>query len=206
MKHKILLDKHGSMAYNIYGDCLKTMTEENTTIEGMGKASIIPPPKLNMEKSNLDFSKSNLFEEKGVTINSFLSESKEIELEKITNGEIECKTDIVPSIKRRILIGLNTYGKHNLAQIAAYCNLPRSVIEGEIKKDPWYEEELEKGTVPCLTKAEIISRLCVEAETASKATERILAITKLMEYRGVSAPEGGSRNFCRTVMRFKKTS
>lgn len=120
-------------------------------------------------------------------------------------NETKCTSDGLTPYQRRVVIAVNAYGMHNLSQAASFVgNLSAKELRELVEKDENIKNALQNGEVPCFTKAELVSRLCVEAETANKASDKINAITKLMEFRGLAAPEGGSRNFSRTVMRFKK--
>ena len=143
---------------------------------------------------------------------SVYEEPKEsLELERIEerSRELDLPSDDFDQLKRRILIALHTYGLHNLHQVASFIGgrWTKEAVSKllESKEGEWYKKELaDPNKTPCWTKAELISRLCVEAETASSPKDRINAICKLMEFRGLAAPEGGSRNFSRTIMKFKK--
>ena len=140
-------------------------------------------------------------------------EERETEVEVYTEikqkGEVALPCDALDPLKRRILIAVHTYGinsSSSLKQIAAFCDLPLEVVNKIIdgsKTRNWLTEELEKGTIPCFTKAELIARLCVEAENAIAPKDRINSISKLMEFRGLTAPEGGSKSFQRIAMKFK---
>ena len=141
-------------------------------------------------------------------------EERETEVEVYTElpapkGEVSLPCDALDPLKRRFLIAVHTYGinsSSSLKQIAAFCDLPLEVVNKIIdgsKTRNWLTEELEKGTIPCFTKAELIARLCVEAENAIAPKDRINSISKLMEFRGLTAPEGGSKSFQRIAMKFK---
>ena len=139
-------------------------------------------------------------------------EERETEVEVYTEikqkGEVALPCDALDPLKRRILIAVHTYGinSHNsLKQIAAFCDLPLEVVNKivEGKDRNWLGKELAEGTIPCFTKAELIARLCVEAENAVAPKDRINSISKLMEFRGLTAPEGGSKSFQRIAMKFK---
>lgn len=126
-------------------------------------------------------------------------------------GEVQLPCDSLDPLKRRILIAIHTYGMNShegLKQIAAFCDIPLSVISQLVKettegKNNWLSSALKEGIVPCFSKAELISRLCIEAENASSSKDRINAVSKLMEFRGLTAPEGGAKSFQRIAMKFK---
>jgi hypothetical protein len=126
-----------------------------------------------------------------------------------SKGETQLPCDALDPLKRRILIAVHTYGinsQQGLKQIASFCDIPLQVVRdlvNGIKENNWLGEELKKGTIPCFTKAELIARLCVEAENAIAPKDRINSIGKLMEFRGLTAPEGGSKSFQRIAMKFK---
>lgn len=140
---------------------------------------------------------------------ALLNESEihnEIHLEEFVEKreEFDLKTDALNSLERRILIALYTYGTHDLNRAASWVGLSKDELCEIVRKSKNIKNSVESGEIPCWTKAELISRLCVEAETAPKASERITAITKLMEFRGLATPEGGARSFTRTIARFRK--
>ena len=126
-------------------------------------------------------------------------------------GEVQLPCDSLDPLKRRILIAVHTYGINShsaIKQIATFCDIPTQVIqelvEGAKRVPPnWLGAALSEQIVPCFTKPEIISRLCIEAENANSPKDRINSLTKLMEFRGLTAPEGGSKSFQRIAMRFK---
>ena len=126
-----------------------------------------------------------------------------IEAEKVEIKELELPTDQLDTIHRRVLIGIQAYGLHD-SRLASFCGL----LPAQLKKiidSKEIQDALKSGITPCWTKAELISRLCVEAETAKEAKTRILAITKLMEYRSITSPEGGARSFTRVIGRFGRS-
>lgn len=124
----------------------------------------------------------------------------EIEAEKVELNELTLPTDQLDSIYRRVLIGIHAYGLHD-NRLPGFCGLLPSQLKNIINSSE-VQEALKSGITPCWTKAELISRMCVEAETAKSNKDRILALTKLMEYRSVVAPEGGARSFTRVIGRF----
>ena len=153
--------------------------------------------------------KGSSFDSKIISLDAVRVEKQEIEIINETPLKIEkeliCKTDTIDPYKRRVLIAINTYGLHNLSAAASYIgNLTTKELRNLIETDEEIQKALREGEIPCFTKAELISRLCVEADTAQKSQDRIKAIEALMEFRGLAAPEGGSRAFARSVMRFKK--
>lgn len=144
-----------------------------------------------------------------VGVGAFGNVKQEIELIEEQNfpvqGEFHCETDQLTEIKRRIVIGIRTYGSHNLSQVSSFVGqISKQQIEKLLKEDGELQDILKNDKTVCWTKSELIARLCLEAETAQAPKDRINAISKLMEFRGISAPEGGSRNFARLVTRFKK--
>jgi hypothetical protein len=128
----------------------------------------------------------------------------EVEKEKTELIEKDLKTDSLNQLERRILIALHTYGLHDLSRAAQWTGLSEDELISELRTNKNIRNSIENEEIPCWTKAELISRLCVEAETAPRANERITAITKLMEFRGLAAPEGGAKSFTRTIARFRK--
>ena len=126
----------------------------------------------------------------------------EVLVEKV-NKNNELTTDQINYLKRRIIIGINTYGIHNLSAVASFVgSLSMKEIKDLIEKDNELRDSIEQGKIVCWTKAELIARLCIEAETASRSQDRINAITKIMEFRGLTKPEGGERSFSRVVTQF----
>lgn len=101
----------------------------------------------------------------------------------VPKAELHLPTDSLDALCRRVLIGINAYGLHD-PRIVGFTGLDRQQID-KLIKTPEMKKLLDSGVTPCWTKAELISRLCVEAETASASKDRIAAITKLMEYRSI---------------------
>lgn len=127
----------------------------------------------------------------------------EVELIEQKSEEIVLSTDQWEEIKRRFLIALNAYGKHDLSRIAAFINVSKNKIN-ELMNDETIKTALKNNEIPCWTKAEIISKLCVESEIARSSRDKITALSKLMEFRSMALPEGGSRNFTRVISKFRK--
>ena len=126
----------------------------------------------------------------------------ELQAEKVEIHELTLPTDQMESIYRRVLIGIHAYGLHD-NRLASFCGLLPAQLKNIIASEE-IQKALKEGVTPCWTKAELVSRLCVEAESAPTPRDRILAITKLMEFRSVTAPEGGARSFTRVIGRFGK--
>ena len=117
----------------------------------------------------------------------------------------ELTTDQISYIKRRIIIGLNTYGIHNLSAVSNFVGgLSLVQVKHLIENDSEIKNAINDGSIVCWSKAELIARLCIEAETASRSQDRINAITKIMEFRGLTRPEGGAQSFQRIVAQFIK--
>ena len=113
-------------------------------------------------------------------------------------GAVEKRIDNLEAIERKVLIGLSAYGKHNIRQIAAFANISTSWVEDILSKEEWKSEE-----IPCWTKAEIIARLCVESEVASRPQDRIAALSKLMEYRGLLDQQKTSNTFNQLIQSYQ---
>lgn len=113
-------------------------------------------------------------------------------------GEITLAADELDSLTRHILIGATAYGIHRLPAIVAYSGATEKQVREVIEE---YREEIKEGTY-CLTKSELVAKLSILSTTANKDADKLTAIKLLMDYRGLSAPEGGSRNFKRTVLKF----
>ena len=177
------------------------LTNENkpfTTIDGFRESNSIEFPKEN----SIEFPKENSIEfPKENSIEILHGEERKCELNKIQDAKI--KTDFFDSKKRRILIALHAYGIDD-PRIQAFLGMSRQDLLNILNTDQEIKEAIKNNEVPCWTQAEIIARMCVEAETAQRSAERITALNKLMEYRGLVAPEGGSRTFSRTVLKFKR--
>ena len=144
-----------------------------------------------------------------------ITEEKEIILENISTLPslplVEDNTyfDQFSSLQRRILIAAVSFGIHNYRMIANFVDLPLPQIK-ELSEDDksWLNLALlqinERGEIPCFNKAEIIARLCCEADASPSPKDRINALTKLMEFRGMTAPEGSAKSFQRIAMRFRR--
>lgn len=131
--------------------------------------------------------------------------ASEIVLEEHENKEVSLQTDHIPAIERRLLIAYHAYGSHNLTQIAAFVGLPLKQIERMIQS-PSIQFALKNNHIPCWTGAELIARLSVEAEVATRTQDRIAALKLLMEYRSMTLPEGGSRGFKRIAAKFSSSN
>lgn len=112
--------------------------------------------------------------------------------------QLELNSDNLDSLKRRVAIAILAFGDND-SRISAW--LGREL--GELRNDPEVIRAIKDGA--CLTQAEIAARLSIIADTANQDKDRLTALKLLMEYRGIAAPEGGSRSFSRTIMRFKKS-
>ena len=126
-----------------------------------------------------------------------------IELIGSTKNEVKLASDEMEPIKRRILIGIHTYGQGGIREIASYINqsvewTKKYIKDNEKEIKEWLSDS---SRTPCLTKAELVSRLCVEAETAATTKDRIASIKLLMDFRGLTS-DGGSKSFARIAMRF----
>lgn len=111
-------------------------------------------------------------------------------------------SDTKTAMVRKVIIGIHTYGADD-NRLISFTGLSRTQLKVIIESEE-VQQSIKMGEVVCWTKAEIIARLAIEADRAPKASERILALTKLMEYRGLAAPEGGARGFERIIQRFNK--
>ncbi len=116
--------------------------------------------------------------------------------------ERELTGDDKSALIRKCIIGIHTYGKDD-SRLPSFLGLSKAQTKELVEREE-VQQSISNGEVICWTKAEIIARLAVEADRAPKASERILALTKLMEYRGLAAPEGGARGFERIIQRFNK--
>ena len=104
-------------------------------------------------------------------------------------------------------IYLNVYGLHDLERAAQWIGgITEEELIHELKTNENIRDAIKNEEITCWTRAELIGRLCIEAESAPRAGERIAAVTKLMEFRGLATPEGGARSFTRTIARFRKSS
>ena len=112
-------------------------------------------------------------------------------------GEIRLAGDELEYVVRHVLIGAVTYGIHAVNKIAIFAGCTVNQAQ-EILKEHGHKVGTETF---CLTKQEIMARLSVLATNGNDGT-KLTALKMLMEFRGVGAPEGGSRNFKRTVMKF----
>jgi hypothetical protein len=134
--------------------------------------------------------------------------SHEIELiqKQEANVGIEFSSDQLNDIKRRLLIAINAYGTHDIPRIVSFVGaLTGKQVKELLDSDPEVVAVIKKREMVCFTKPEIVARLCIEAETARSSKDRIAALTKLMEYRGMAAPEGGSKTFSRMVLKFQQS-
>jgi hypothetical protein len=113
-------------------------------------------------------------------------------------NEIILDSDQLESQTRHILIAATAFGTHQLNEIAVFagCTVTRA---REVIKEK--EKEIQDG-IHCLTKGELVAKLSILATRAGKDADKLTAIKMLMDFRGLSAPEGGSRSFKRTVMKF----
>ena len=112
-------------------------------------------------------------------------------------GEIVLDSDQLESIVRHVLIGANAFGIHQIKEIALFAGVTTTRTQ-EILAE--HGSKLKDG-VYCLTKPEILARLSI---IACKSTDnnKLRALQLLSEFRGTALPEGGSRNFKRTIMKF----
>ena len=138
-----------------------------------------------------------------------LVEGEKEEFRQLTVETGECNDELDP-LKRKLLMAAAVYGIENPRKIANQCEIPLSVVEQVIEnkngESNWFHDSLRKNDINCFTKAELVARLCIEAENGKTGKDRIAALTKLMEFRGMTVPEGGARSFSRTVLRFKRIS
>ena len=134
-------------------------------------------------------------------------EKEKVELEKVVTEERDLKTDSLNNLERRILIAINVYGLHDLEKASQWVGgITEEELINELKENQNIRNAIKNEEIACWTRAELIGRLCIEAESAPRAGERIAAVTKLMEFRGLATPEGGARSFTRTIARFRKSS
>jgi hypothetical protein len=71
-------------------------------------------------------------------------------------------------------------------------------------RDPEVQDAFEKGAT--WTREEIVAKISMEAEFAQRPQDRLNALRMLMEYRGISEPQGGARSFERIMMNYRKST
>ena len=128
--------------------------------------------------------------------------SAEIVVEETHPTEVVLPVDAMEAVKRRVLIAYQAYGPASIGRIAAFVGLhPKKAQELLASED--IQQAIKSGMVSCWTPTEIVARISVEAETAQRPLDRLAALKLLMEYRSMSAPEGGSRSFKRIAAKFQ---
>lgn len=144
-------------------------------------------------------SSSNIISILGNKTNDF-----EIEQVQELKNEITLPTDHLDAIKRKVLIGIKAFGIYQPTLIAGYAGISSRHYD-EVMNDSEIIEILKNpDIIPCLTKGEILAMLSVEAQNSPKGADRISAMKLLMEFRGLTAPEGAAKSFARIVGKFKR--
>lgn len=124
-----------------------------------------------------------------------------IELEEAKErNEVILPSDQQDSQLRHILIAATAYGIHRHNDIALFAGCTVTHVKEQLAK-PEIIKQINEGT-HCLTKSELLAKLSVIATKSQTDNNKLTAIKMLMDYRGMTAPEGGSRSFKRTVQRF----
>lgn len=126
----------------------------------------------------------------------------EITIEEQRAEEMVLPIDALDAVKRRVLIAYHAYGPASKAKISAFVGLPIKQIDA-LLDSPEVQRFLASGAIPCWTGAELLARVCAEAETAARPQDRLAALKLAMEYRSMTAPEGGSRSFKRIAAKFQ---
>lgn len=130
-----------------------------------------------------------------------------------TPKKVEAQITIIPAAqveKQFISDNLEAQKRRFAVAYLAYCGDTAKIrrtgfTDVEIQKylkDPGVKEALEKGA--CWTREEIVAKISMEAEMAPRPQDRLNALRMLMEYRGISEPQGGQRSFERLILGFKK--
>lgn len=141
------------------------------------------------------------------TNNSFGEKSGIVQAEKVIfeAHEVALESDNLDIIRRKAIMAAHYFGLNKIKEISLFSGIDSKKVRELIEDhQSWLYKATQNGMIACFSKAEIIARLCMEAENALASKDRLTALTKIMEFRGYTAPEGGAKSFSRIAMRFVK--